>query len=182
MPRTRPGAVLHYVGYDVDRGGILAVIRALATEDLFPCVLGVNPAFQAGRSRDLEIMRLPNVSGNTISLRNMLRAHRIAREAQAWLRGDATRVFHGHSRAGLLVALWLRRFGERRAVATVHCYGRQRWFYRWAAHRLRGGIFWLSPEMKRYYGLRRESEAADRWAGCLPGCVPALASTVRRPQ
>lgn len=181
MPHTSPGAVLHYVGYDVDHGGILAVIRALAAEQRFPCVLGVNPAFQVGRSRDLEILRLSNVSGDTISLRNMLRAHRVAREVQVWLRGDVTRVFHGHSRAGLLVALWLRRFGEKRAVATVHCYGRQRWFYRWAARYLRGRIFWLSPEMTRYYGLQRESGAGDRWMDCLPGCVPALVPIERRP-
>ena len=35
-----------------------------------------------------------------------------------------------------MVALWLARAGERRVVVSVHCYGRQRWFYRWAARQL----------------------------------------------
>ena len=170
MPVDPPGAVLHYVGYDVDRGGILAVIRALAAENQFPCVLGVNPNFQPERSRDLSLLRLPAIAGDTISVGTVLRAQQVARQVRSWLAADPTRVFHGHSRAGLLVALWLRRMGERRVAATVHCYGRRRWFYRWAARQLRGEIFWLSPAMKRYYGLPDQE-----WEGCLPPCIPACA-------
>src|SRR5687768_6466583 len=113
MPADHSGAVLHYVGYDVDRGGILAVIRALAAEKQFPCVLGVNPGFQAGRSRGLELKRLPALAGDTIRVVTLLRAYRVAQQVRTWLREDPSRVFHGHSRAGLLVALWLHRLGER---------------------------------------------------------------------
>ena len=138
MPVDSPGAVLHYVGYDVDRGGILAVIRALAAENQFPCVLGVNPNFQPERSRGIPLLRLPAMAGDTISVATMLRARSVARQVRSWLAADSARVFHGHSRAGLLVALWLKRMGEKRVAATVHCYGRRRWFYRWAAGQLRG--------------------------------------------
>lgn len=180
MSATGPSSVLHYVGYDVDRGGILAVIRALAGEGVFPCVLGVNPAFAPRPGNALETLRLSAVAGEEIGVGAAWRARRVAREVRAWLRADERRVFHGHSRAGLLVALWLHAWGERRVVATVHCYGRRRWFYRWAAARLRERLFWLSPEMKRYYRLPDDSVSADRWAGCLPGCVPASAPLARR--
>lgn len=165
MPSARPFTVLHYVGYDVDRGGILAVIRALAAEARFECVLGVNPGFKAVRSRDLARMTLPAIAGETIGPATVLRARRVAREVQAWLRGGENRVFHGHSRAGLLVALRLRALGETRVAATVHCLGRQRWFYRRAARRLAGRVFWLSPAMKAHYGLPAGGD------DCLPPCL-----------
>ena len=177
MPAEPPGAVLHYVGYDVDRGGILAVIRAVAAENEFPCVLGVNPNFQPERSRAVPLLRLPAIAGDTISAGTLLRARRVAREVVNWLAADPTRVFHGHSRAGLLVALWLKRMGEKRVAATVHCYGRRRWFYRWAAGQLRGHIFWLSPAMRRYYGGQDQG-----WDDCLPPCIPIRALTEKTPR
>jgi glycosyltransferase involved in cell wall biosynthesis len=178
MPQTPPGAILHYVGYDVDRGGILAVIRALAAEQLFPCVLGVNARFQAARSRELQRLSLPDLAGDVVNLATIFRARRVAHAVRAWLREDATRVFHGHSRAGLLVALWLRWLGEKRVVATVHCYGRQRWFYRWAARRMDGQLYWLSPAMKAYYEM-----GDDSWDHCLPpGIRPTSASPMRSRQ
>lgn len=167
MPSDHPPTVLHYVGYDVDRGGILAVIRALAAEHAFACVLGVNPGFAAGRSRALPLLRLPAITGERIGVRSWWRARRVARDAQNWLRADPNRVFHGHSRAGLLVALRLRARGETRVVATVHCLGRQRWFYRRAARALSGRLFWLSAAMKSYYGIDPAGEA-----DCLPPCIP----------
>lgn len=166
MPEAQPITVLHYVGYDEDRGGILAVIRALAAEKRFRCMLGVNDGFKAGPSAALEVIPFSPVAGDVINLVNIWRARRVAGVARAWLQADPSRIFHGHSRAGLLVALWLRAWGERRVMATVHCYGRQRWFYRWAAGRLRERIRWLTPAMKRYYGV-----GDDTWIQCLPGCV-----------
>jgi glycosyltransferase involved in cell wall biosynthesis len=163
-------AVLHYVGYDTDAGGIVSVVRNLAgaraPEAPFDCVLGVNPGFAQRRAPPLPVLELPRVEGERISPAAFLRARTAARAAQAWLRGDGRNVFHGHSRAGLLVALWLARWGERRAMASVHCYGRQRWFYRWAARRLGGRLRMLSPAMMRWYGMT----PAD-WEKCLPGCV-----------
>jgi glycosyltransferase involved in cell wall biosynthesis len=166
MPPAPPGAILHYVGYDVDRGGILAVIRALAAENRFPCVLGVNPSFIATRSREIPLRPLPPIDGDTINAATAWRAFRVAQAVRIWMREDPRRVFHGHSRAGLLVALWLRWMGEERVISTVHCYGRQRWFYRWAARRMAGQLFWLSPAMKAYYGVRPSD-----WSDCLPPCI-----------
>ncbi|OAM90633.1 glycosyltransferase [Termitidicoccus mucosus] len=163
-------AVLHYVGYDTDAGGIVSVVRNLAgtsaSESPFDCVLGVNPGFAQLRAPPLPVLELPRVAGERISPLAFLRARIVARAARAWLRADGRNIFHGHSRAGLLVALWLARWGERRAMASVHCYGRRRWFYRWAAHRLGGRLWMLSPAMMRHYGI----EPAD-WEKCLPGCV-----------
>lgn len=160
--------ILHYTGYTVDGGGIMTVIRNLAATGRFRCVLGINPGFQQRRAPALETLELPRVEGEQIGPGNFWRTRAVARAVQAWLRADATRVFHGHSRAGLLVGLWLHRWGERRVVVSVHCYGRQRWFYRWAASRLGSRLFWLSPAMRDYHGLR-----GDGWSQCVPGGVPS---------
>ncbi len=168
MPvRQMTTTVLHYLGYDDDRGGIVSVGRALASTGRFDCVLGVNPAFAQARTPALATFELPAIAGETISLSTLVRARPVARAVRAWLADDPTGVFHGHSRAGLIVAGWLARGGERRVVASVHCYGRQRWFYRRAARQLGDGLFWLSPAMKHYYGI----DEPDSWIQCVPGCV-----------
>lgn len=166
MPAGDRPTVLHFVAADADRGGILSVVRGLAGAGEFACVLGVNPGFQQVRRPRLETLEFPRISGEVIGAKTMLRALRVARAVRPWLRADAARVFHGHSRAGLLVALWLQRLGERRVVVSVHCYGRQRWFYRWAARRLEERLRWLTPAMKRYYGAGDGS-----WSGCIPDGV-----------
>lgn len=168
--------VLHYLGYDSDGGGIVSVVRALAeVKDHFDSVLGVNPGFAQRRTPALPVLTLPAVRGEQNGPADVWRARTAARAVRAWLREDRARIFHGHSRAGLLVALWLRHWDEPRVVASVHCYGRHRWFYRWAARRLAPRLFWLSPAMKRHYGLGDGS-----WGQCVPGCVPASPPAVRR--
>lgn len=168
--------ILHYTGYDHDRGGIVSVIRNLAATDRFRCVLGVNAGCVQERRPRLETLELPPIEGERIGLLNLWRARAVALTVQAWLKADDTRVFHGHSRAGLLVGLWLYWFGERRMVVSVHCYGRQRWFYRWAARLLAGRLYWLTPAMKRHYGC-----ADQTWAGCMPdGLTAPMPVAMRR--
>lgn len=161
-----PVTVLHYVGYADDHSGVVSVVRAVAAAGRFDCVLGVNPGCVQHREPPLAALELPAIAAETISPATWWRARTVARAAQRWLAAERTRVFHGHSRAGLLTALWLQCWGERRVVATVHSFGRQRWFYRWAAGRLRERLFWLSPAMKRYYGA-----GGDDWNGCLPNAL-----------
>lgn len=173
---TEPREVLHYLGADADRGGIVSVVRALATTGRFRCVLGVNRGCVQRREPPLPVFEFAPLAGETLGLKTFWRARGVAAVARAWLRGDNERVFHAHSRAGLAVALWLRLRGERRVVASVHCYGRQKWFYRWAARRLGDRLFWLSPAMLRHYGIA----SADAWAQCIPGCVPAADFRVSR--
>jgi glycosyltransferase involved in cell wall biosynthesis len=168
--------VLHYVGYDDDRGGILSMIRSLAVTGRFRSVLGVNPGFVQKTGRILPTMELSRVDGEKIGLRNFLRAWTVARCIRRWLNEGRARVYHGHSRAGLLVALWLQLMGERRVVVSVHCYGRQRWFYR-LAHRWFGErLVWYSPAMKRHYGYDDPT-----WDGCMPnGVATPLPSSMHR--
>jgi glycosyltransferase involved in cell wall biosynthesis len=178
MPSGVDPTVLHYVGADDDRGGIVSVVRALASTGRFRCVLGVNRGFQQRRPPPhLETAELSPLEGETLGLRTLWRSRVVAREVRAWLNAEPQRIFHGHSRAGLAVALWLRAAGEHRVVASVHCYGRRRWFYRWAASRLGERLFWLSPAMKRYYGIA----ASDGWTQCVPGCVPPPSRELRSP-
>ncbi|HTX67469.1 MAG TPA: glycosyltransferase family 4 protein [Opitutaceae bacterium] len=159
--------VLHYTGYAVDGGGVLAVLRTLAAAGRFRCLLGVDPAFVQRGQPPLPLWRGPGIRGDRIDGRTAVRALAVAWRVRRWLRRGSWRMFHAHSRAGLLVALWLALLGERRVVATVHVFGRQRWFYRWAAARLGDRLCWLGPAMKRHYRLD-----AEGWSRCLPDCVP----------
>jgi glycosyltransferase involved in cell wall biosynthesis len=159
-----PRTVLHYVGYDHDAGGIVAVVRALASTGRFHCLLGLNRGSRHELRPELPVTGFSRVAGETIGVVNWIRSRRVAREVQAWMREDQRRIFHGHSRAGLLVAGWLHRWGERRVVVSVHCYGTQRWFYRRAAQEHGDRLFWLTPAMRRHYGL-----PDDGWKQCLPG-------------
>lgn len=164
--RAEPITVLQYVGYEDDRSGIVSVVRALAAAGRFECRLGVAPGFRQQRRPPLPVLELPAMPAEEISLRAWWRARAVARDVKMWIQQGTERVYHGHSRAGLLVALWLERWGERRAVVTVHAFGRQRWFYRWAARQLAGRLFWLSPAMKRYYGV-----PPPGWDGCVPNAL-----------
>lgn len=146
----------------------MSVLHALAGEGRFRCLLGVNPGFTQRRTVKLATLELPRIACEAITPGTAWRARTVARVVQEWLAPDRTRVFHAHSRAGLLVAWWLARCGQRRVVASVHSYGRQRWFYRAAARALDGGLYWLSPAMKRHYGI-----PGDDWSQCIPGCLPA---------
>lgn len=177
MPPSAKPVVLHYTGYAVDGGGVIAIIRALAGAGRFRCLLGADPAFvQRGRPR-LHVWRGPAIRGDRIDLPNALRALVVAWRVRQWLRRGSWRVYHGHSRAGLLVALWLALFGERRVAVTVHAFGRRRWFYRWAAARLGDRLHWLGPAMKRHY-----CASAETWSGCLPDCLPDAAVQPVRPR
>lgn len=169
--------VLHYVGYDGDRGGIVSIVRSLSKEARFRSILGVNRGFRQLRQPPLPTVEFASLNGERLGPRTLWSASRVAVEVRAWLGAGEGRVFHGHSRAGLAVCLWLARRGEKRAVASVHCYGRQRWFYRWCARRLASRLYWLSPAMKDHYGIREKS-----WAQCIPGCVSSDYLETQRPK
>jgi glycosyltransferase involved in cell wall biosynthesis len=168
MPGPDHFTVLHYVGYEDDHSGIVSVIRALAHAERFQCVFGVNPGFVQHRAHPLPFVEFPAIEAESIRLGTMWQARRVAQAVRRWLAKSPDRVFHGHSRAGLLVALWLRALGEKRVVVSVHSFGRQRWFYRWASRRLGDRLFWLSPAMKAYYGVGDAT-----WAGCMPNGLAA---------
>jgi glycosyltransferase involved in cell wall biosynthesis len=160
--------VLHYLGYNEDAGGVVTVLRALAGTGRFRAVLGMNAGAVQRQTPPLPMRSFPVVEAETISPATGWRARAVARQVHAWLQADPRRVVHTHSRAGLLVALWLHAAGERRVLASVHALGRQTWFYRAAARRLRGRIFWLCPAMKQHYGVEGGS-----WDDCLPDCIAA---------
>ncbi len=171
--------VLHYIGADNDRGGIVSVVRALASADRFACVLGLNCGGVQERKPPLASLEFPPLAGERLGLQTFWRARAVAKQVRAWLAADRRRVFHAHSRAGLAVALRLRAKGETRVVVSVHCYGHRPWFYRWAAGQLGDRLYWLSPTMKRYYQIADP----ESWRQCVPGCVPARAAdpaTARR--
>lgn len=173
MAADQQSTVLHYLGYDDDRGGIVSVIRALAEAGRFTCVLGMNAGAVQRRVPALATMSFTPLAGETISWATLGAARRVAGEVRAWLRADATRVFHGHSRAGLLVGLCLALSGERRVVVTVHCHGHRRWLYRLAAAFLGRRLFVLTGAMRAYYGM-------PMTVPCIPSCAPMRRSGAGR--
>lgn len=168
--------ILHYSGSRWDGSGVHAVIRQLAQAGPGRVILGVVEGFRPEKSPGLRAWRGPAINADVIDLANAWRALKVACRVRRWLRRAPHRIFHGHTRAGLLVALWLRMMGQRRCVVTVHVYGKQRWFYRLAAGLLGGRLVWLTPAMKRHYGLVDRS-----WAGCIPnGLSGPWAEALRR--
>ncbi len=176
MASDRLVTVLHYTGYDEARGGIMTGIGHLADTGIFHCVLGVNQGFRHPAKRSLDVMEFFRLEGEKISIVNFWRARVVARQVRDWLRADSGRIFHGHSRAGLLVALWLRWFREPRVVVSVHCYGRQRWFYRAVKAMLGRRLRWLTPAMIRYY---YQCEHSD-WRDCVPNGLPGEPALIMR--
>lgn len=169
---------MHYLGYQLDRGGIIAVIRALAQTGRFRCLLGVNPGFTQQGAPQLETLELPPLRAETLSVATAWRAWAVAWRLRAWLRAGERRVVHTHSRAGLFVACWLRALGESRVLATVHAYGRRPAIYRAMKRLLGARLKWLTPAMKEYYGV---GDGGD-WSDCLPDCVSASAVRVVPPR
>lgn len=170
MPPDAPITVLHYLGYDIDRGGIVAVIRALAETSRFRSLLGVNPGFIQMRMPPMETVTFGRIEGESIRPAGLWRARGVAKQARTWVQSGPRRVIHTHSRAGLLVALWLHWMGETRFLASVHAHGRRPGFYHWLHGILGERMAWLTPTMKRYYRVGDET-----WSGCLPVCIPAAA-------
>lgn len=176
MPSDRPITVLHYTGYDQARGGIMTGIGHLADTGIFRCILGVNQGFQRPAKPSLDVMEFCRLEGEKINIVNFWRARVVAQQVRDWLRADSGRIFHGHSRAGLLVALWLRWFREPRVVVSVHCYGQQRWFYRAVKAMLGRRLRWLTPAMIRYYYQQENSD----WGDCIPNGLPGVPAPIMR--
>lgn len=168
MPSEPRITVLHYTGSRRDDSGVHAVIRQLAANPQCRAILGVASSFEATKQPRIRLWRGPHLADDSISLGNLWPAFRVAWRIRPWLRRSPNRVFHGHSRAGLLVGLWLRLLGMRRIVVSVHCYGRWRAFYRLVRRVLGARLVWLTPAMKRHYGLTDLS-----WTDCMPNGLDA---------
>ena len=67
MAADQPRTVLHYLGYDDDRGGIVSVVRALAEAGRFDCVLGMNAGAVQRRTPALPVKFFTPLAGETIS-------------------------------------------------------------------------------------------------------------------
>ncbi len=174
---SRLPLVLHYTGYDEDYGGVTVTIKRLAAVGAWRTLLGLNAGGVQRREPRLDVVEFPRVDAERGGRHLLVAGWRVAWHARRWLRGNPDGIFHGHSRAGALAAALLRSAGETRVLATVHVFGRQRWWYRQLARLLDGRIFWLSPRMKEYYGLGRGT-----WAECLPDCVSGIEIAQRKPR
>src|SRR4051812_11293274 len=94
MSATNSPTVLHYTGYDDDRGGVMTSIRHLAAAGNLRCVLGVNPGFRSVVGAKLDKLELPRIAGEKINPGNIWRARIVAVAAKKWLRGSPDRIFH----------------------------------------------------------------------------------------
>lgn len=175
MGLSKKTIILQYTGYACDGGGIHALLKTLARARPRQMLLGVSVGYSSPAPVGMRVWRGPGMMGEKIGLVNVWLAWRVARRVRKWLQQGGGHTFHGHSRAGLLVGLWLWMMGQKSVVVSVHCYGRQRWFYRWASRRLGSQLYWLSPAMRQYYGV-----SGAGWEQCLPGCVEPNLSKLNR--
>lgn len=161
----RRPTVLHFTGYNEDLGGVLNYIRAASLHNGARNMLVVGRDFKQVRGPRLPLLRVPSMNAESL-----YKPH-----TSAWCLVLAIRfhlllqkhphvIFHGHSRAGLIIAQWLNFWGHTRSLATVHANGRHRWFYRWMRLLLGERLTFLCPSMKRYYSLAETS-----WKNCFPG-------------
>jgi glycosyltransferase involved in cell wall biosynthesis len=162
--------ILHHTGYARRGGGILAVLSRLAPHLRGRAVLGAGPLPESRLAGSLRQAALPAGSPDRICAASLRSAFRLALglRVRELLRGRRRVGVHGHSREGLLLALWLHLLGDPSAAVTVHALGSRRWVYRWASWLLDGRLACLGPAMKLYYDLGDSS-----WDGCLPDCAPA---------
>jgi len=161
--------ILHHTGYSRRGGGILAVLARLAPLLGRRVALGAGPLPEPRLAGGLRQVPLPAGSPDRICATSLLSSLLLAAglRRRELLRGRRRVLVHGHSREGLLLAVWLVLLGDPSPAATIHALGTRRWVYRWAAWLLGGRLACLGPAMKAYYDLGDKS-----WDGCLPDCAP----------
>ncbi len=170
--------VLHFTGYGEDVGGVLNYIRAASLHNGARNILVVGESFQQTRGPRLPLMRVPSLKAESLYCPHTIwSCFLLGLRVHFLLQRHPHLIFHGHSRAGMLIAKWLGLLGHTRCVVTVHANGRHRWFYRWMALLLGSRLTFLCPSMKRYYGLPDVS-----WKNCFPGApLGEVAPIPRRP-
>ncbi len=159
--------VLHFTGYNLDIGGVNTFIRNLAINENYRSIMVIGSDFVQDGKPHLKLLRGPHFEGEKMSVITLLKAWKYSFQLLCKLRRKQHLIFHGHSRAGLVIALLINLGGCHRALATVHCFGKQKWFYRMCARIMGTRLLWLSPAMKTYYGLK-----SDSWNHCLPSPMP----------
>jgi glycosyltransferase involved in cell wall biosynthesis len=166
MARIDRPTILHYTGYTQIQGGVHALLKTLGGAPNSRMILGVSRQLPHTNTMGIRLWRGPRMAGESINLANLCWSSLVAWRIRRWLLRGVGRYFHGHSRTGLLVGLWLTFLNVPNVIVSVHVYGRHRWFYRWAARRLGSRLYWLSPAMRNYYGVPGQG-----WDQCVPGCV-----------
>lgn len=171
----RRPVVLHFTGYDEDVGGVLNYIRAASLHNGARNILVVGRSFRQTRGPCLPLLRVQSMNAESLyHPRTTGMCFLLALRFHFLMQSHPRLIFHGHSRAGLLIAQWLNFWGHTRSVATVHANGRHRWFYRWMALLLGRRLTFLCPSMKRYYGMPDGS-----WQNCFPGAPLSPVNTDR---
>ena len=161
--------VLQFTGYNLDIGGVNTFIRNLALNDEYRSIMVIGPDFVQQNEPHLKLLRGPHFQAEKMSINTLLKVWKYSFQLHCKLRRNQHLIFHGHSRAGFVLALLINLWGCHRALATVHCYGKQKWFYRLCKRIMGSRLLWLSPAMKAYYGLE-----SDSWNHCLPSPIPIM--------
>lgn len=163
--------ILHFTGYARDTGGILSAIRGVAPHNACRNILVVATGFRQSRQPLLPLFRLPGGADwdpeNLYSLRTWLHCLRLTFTFRRLLLRHPHILFHGHTRAGMIIALLLDLLGHRRVLVSIHANARLRLPVRVAHYRLKDRLFFLCPSMKRHYGLPDTG-----WQQCLPSVSP----------
>lgn len=162
--------ILHVLGARRDLGGILSVLRNLASASAhlgWQHVVLVNERYQELRTPRLEYRLNRHLLDESDShLRLLQSALQAQRPLFRLLDEEHFDVVHAHSRGGLLAMLIARSRRPQPMVFTNHAYARRLWLYRWAAGR--PGMFTtlLTGAMAEYYALRPDGDKIRIISSC----------------
>ncbi len=161
--------VLHLVGAAEDHGGILSVVRGLATGWLtgdWEHVLWMNSRFLQSRQPTLPCRYSPTALDESSShLRLLVAAWKSWPGLARLRRSEGFDLFHAHSRGALPLA-WMARRKRIPVLFTNHAYARRTGLYRAAA---RSGLpmVLLTPAMARHYGIEPTAGRCEVISECV---------------
>ena len=148
--------VLHLVGASEDNGGILSVIRGIASHGPatgWGHVAWMREGFRQEREPRLEVRESAFAIGESPSHLRMLASAILAYPGLSRLvRREGFDVVHGHSRGALPLTWWLARSGFP-VLFTNHAYARRKGMYRRAAKGRGMVTVLLTPNQARHYGI-----------------------------
>jgi len=162
--------ILHLTGDREDLGGVLSVIRNLATATRpwgWKHVVWVNHAFEEKRPPALACRRSRHIIGDCPAHWRLAWSAFLAwGELRELLRHEPFDILHAHTRGTLLVALLAAARLGRRVIFTNHNYARRVGLYRWAAGCKNLTTVLLTPNMARHYRLVAPTERVKIISAC----------------
>lgn len=162
--------ILHLVGATEDNGGILSVIRNLASVSGrlgWNHVTWVREGYKETRRPHLAYLHSRHLWNEHVNHAALFwGGFRACFELRDLLRRQRFDVIHAHSRGGFVTAFLACAMLKRNVLFTNHAYARRTGLYRYATRFSRFHTTVLTPNMARHYGLERSQSSVSVISEC----------------